>query len=78
MSAKSLQNNYSCYDLKQSSKVNLSVYFLPARRPGESYKNQTFFKRNSHSKNFWSCLKIIEFSLPPCESAGKSALRLIK
>ncbi|MDR1628201.1 MAG: hypothetical protein LBR79_05450 [Oscillospiraceae bacterium] len=21
---------YSCYDLKQSSKVNLSVYFLPA------------------------------------------------
>ncbi|MDR1627852.1 MAG: hypothetical protein LBR79_03685 [Oscillospiraceae bacterium] len=23
-------NHYSCYDLKQSSKVNLSVYFLPA------------------------------------------------
>ncbi|MDR1627633.1 MAG: hypothetical protein LBR79_02525 [Oscillospiraceae bacterium] len=22
--------NYSCYDLKQPSKVNLSVYFLPA------------------------------------------------
>ncbi|MDR1627815.1 MAG: hypothetical protein LBR79_03500 [Oscillospiraceae bacterium] len=22
--------NYSCYDLKQFSKVNLSVYFLPA------------------------------------------------
>ncbi|MDR1628238.1 MAG: hypothetical protein LBR79_05640 [Oscillospiraceae bacterium] len=23
-------SKYSCYDLKQSSKVNLSVYFLPA------------------------------------------------
>ncbi|MDR1627319.1 MAG: hypothetical protein LBR79_00920, partial [Oscillospiraceae bacterium] len=23
-------SNYSCYDLKQSSKVNLSVYSLPA------------------------------------------------
>ncbi|MDR1628073.1 MAG: hypothetical protein LBR79_04795 [Oscillospiraceae bacterium] len=23
-------NHYSCYDLKQSSKVNLFMYFLPA------------------------------------------------
>ncbi|MDR1627990.1 MAG: hypothetical protein LBR79_04380 [Oscillospiraceae bacterium] len=38
------------------------MYFLPARRLGESYKNQALFKRNSHSKNFWSCLKIIETS----------------
>ncbi|MDR1627555.1 MAG: hypothetical protein LBR79_02125 [Oscillospiraceae bacterium] len=27
---KNVKINYSCYDLKQPSKVNLSVYFLPA------------------------------------------------
>ncbi|MDR1627724.1 MAG: hypothetical protein LBR79_03015 [Oscillospiraceae bacterium] len=49
--------NYSCYDLKQSSKVNLSVYFLPAVGWEKVIKIRRFSNETARS-----CLKIVETS----------------
>ncbi|MDR1627271.1 MAG: hypothetical protein LBR79_00670 [Oscillospiraceae bacterium] len=48
----SLYPLYSCYDLKQFSKVNLSVYFLPAIGGGKVIKIRRFSNETAIVKTF--------------------------
>ncbi|MDR1627667.1 MAG: hypothetical protein LBR79_02710 [Oscillospiraceae bacterium] len=59
--------NYSCYDLKQSSKVNLSVYFLPAVGREKVIKIKRFSNETAIVDNIFP---------PPPTAGGKKKFQL--